>query len=179
MFLVYIDASEACNTLSFQIGTSSGTANREWAIKITQFACDYHNLAPDGCLQYFYGSVSGNVQTFNFEGGTHLGDQDQNICIRREKNMCRICWSNAPDDFVVSHKIASMGFVGKSSLCCGYGTDGMKTTGYDCVIIPMATLKATLGKVVSLNGDEFCGQNLVTVTGTTAATVCSKLDTCS
>ena len=79
---MYVDASDQCNTLSFHIGETSGSATREWAIKITQFACDYHNLAPDGCLQYFYGSTTGHVQSFNYEGNLHLANQNQNICIR-------------------------------------------------------------------------------------------------
>jgi hypothetical protein len=27
----------------------------------------------------------------------------------------------------------------QGSLCCGYGTDGKKTNGYDCVMIPGAS----------------------------------------
>ena len=57
VFSVYIDASDSCNTLSFHIGSVSGTATREWAVKITQYVCDSLNLAPDGCLQYFFGST--------------------------------------------------------------------------------------------------------------------------
>jgi hypothetical protein len=79
---VFIDASEACNILSFHIGDDGGSSTVEWAIKVTQFACDYHNLAPDGCLQYHFGDTTGFVQTFNFEGGIHLAQQNQNICVR-------------------------------------------------------------------------------------------------
>ena len=120
-FLVFIDASDSCNTMSFHIGSESGTATREWAIRITQYVCDSLNLAPDGCLQYYYGSTTGMIQTFNYEGGMHLANQNQNICIRREKNQCRICYSSGPTDFAVSGtKLAStvasmaMAAVGKS-----------------------------------------------------------------
>lgn len=171
---MFVDASEACNILSFQIGPAVGSATREWAIKITQFACDYHNLAPDGCIQYFYGGTTGTVQTFNFEGGLHLANQNQNICVRREKNQCRICWAHTTGDFKVSGKVDASGYAGKSDLCCGYGVDGVKTEGGDCIVVPRASKKATLGAVVALNGDEFCGGILATATGTTAATVCSQ-----
>ena len=50
--------------------------------QITQYDCDYENLPPDGCTQYFYGATTDIVQTYNFDGGLHLADQDQNICIR-------------------------------------------------------------------------------------------------
>ena len=60
-------------------------------LQITQYSCDYNNLAPEGCTQYFFGdkSTTGVVKTFNFDGGTHLSDQNQNICIRRERGICK------------------------------------------------------------------------------------------
>ena len=53
-------------------------------IKITQYDCDYNNLAPDGCTQYFWGATSDVVRTYNFQNdpARHLADQNQNICIR-------------------------------------------------------------------------------------------------
>jgi hypothetical protein len=51
------------------------------------------------------------------------------------------------------------------------------TKGGDCVIIPQATIKATLSKGITTNADQFCGGLLVTAdAGKAAATVCSKLD---
>ena len=57
--------------------------------------------------------------------------------------------------------------------CCGYGTDGMQTSGYDCVLIPGA-LKATNTAIVGT--ENICGRSagLVTVNGMTSTTVCSK-----
>ena len=59
--------------------------------------------------------------------------------------------------------------------CCGYGTDGKKETGYDCVIIPRASKQATADKLVG--GSEFCGRALADASMGAAggpATVCSK-----
>ena len=42
----------------------------------------FSNLAPTGCTQWFYGEVEGQIQSFNFNGGQHLANQNQNICIR-------------------------------------------------------------------------------------------------
>ena len=52
--------------------------------QITQYDCNYNNLAPDGCTQYYWGATSDVVRTYNFGNtpGRHLADQNQNICIR-------------------------------------------------------------------------------------------------
>ena len=79
---MYVDASEACNEVAFTLGTGS-TTTRMWSIKVTQYACDYPNLAPSGCTQYFFGnSGQGTLQSFNFDGGVHLADQTHKFCIR-------------------------------------------------------------------------------------------------
>ena len=46
---------------------------------MTQYACDYPNLAPIGCDQYYFGATTNSVRTFNYNGGagTHLANQDQ------------------------------------------------------------------------------------------------------
>ena len=35
----------------------------------------------------------GVIKTFNFDGGVHLADQNQNICMRRERGTCKVCYS--------------------------------------------------------------------------------------
>ena len=74
-------------------------------MQVTQYSCDFDNLAPDGCTQYFFGSTTGTVQSYNFNDGAgeHLANQDQAICVRRERSNCRICWAvMAKTDFEVS-----------------------------------------------------------------------------
>ncbi len=53
-------------------------------LQVTQFSCEFSNLAPDGCVQYFFGEAMGNVRSFNYNGGNgiHLADQEQSICVR-------------------------------------------------------------------------------------------------
>lgn len=55
---VYFDASEDCHDLSFQLGNVangiSNVATRSWSIKVSQYSCDYENLAPSGCDQSFW-----------------------------------------------------------------------------------------------------------------------------
>ena len=104
--LVYVDANDNCNMLNFNLGNNglgTGIATRSWSIKVTQYACGFSNLAPPGCTQYFFGDDHGTVQTFNFAGGSHLANQCQNICVRRERNSCQICWAAAAGiDFELS-----------------------------------------------------------------------------
>eukprot|EP00096_Caligus_rogercresseyi_P007893 TRINITY_DN26032_c0_g1_i1.p1 TRINITY_DN26032_c0_g1~~TRINITY_DN26032_c0_g1_i1.p1 ORF type:complete len:403 (+),score=38.83 TRINITY_DN26032_c0_g1_i1:23-1210(+) len=170
---MYVDASEACNDLVFQFGGGSpGTPSvqRQWSIKVSQIRNGDISMAPKGCTQYFTGT-KGVVRSYNFQGKTHLARQNQNICIRRERGMCRICWAATGEkDFQLSGKEAK-GFT-KGSVCCGYGEDGKKTSGYDCVIIPGAEKKT--GKVV--NSNAICGRSvgLVDMTMGAAATVCSR-----
>ena len=81
---MYVDASaNYCNTLSFALGSTSGTS-RSWSIQVTQYECDYNNLAPTGCTQYYFGQSSGTFRTFNYQGGSgkHLASQNQNVCFR-------------------------------------------------------------------------------------------------
>ena len=45
------------------------------------------------------------------------------------------------------------------TLCCGYGSDGMKTTaGYDCLTIPGAAKSSANAKALN---ERFCGRGLV------------------
>ena len=84
---MYVDASGTfCNTLGFSLGSSSTAANRQWDIKISYFDCDFNNLAPTGCTQYFFGDDKlgewKEFKSFNYDGGYHLANQNQNICFR-------------------------------------------------------------------------------------------------
>ena len=75
----YVPASDMCTEANFQFGDSAVDTRipipRQWLIKITQYSCGFPNLAPNGCLQYFYGATTGVVKSFNFDGGMHLANQ--------------------------------------------------------------------------------------------------------
>lgn len=166
---MYIDAPEGCAKLMFQF---SGAGMRMWKIKVSQIDCQSEVLPPDGCTQYFFDvSGMGTVQTYNFDGEQHLANQNQNICIRREATNCRLCFSATAEDFAVSGEVKAGGAeTGLTKNCCGYGEDGADTMGMDCLVIPGA--KKATGAPAS---PKICGRDLglVTVEGTTAATVCT------
>ena len=86
-FSAYFEASDNCNDLDFQLGNVARgittVATRSWSIKVSQYSCDYENLAPIGCTQYFYGSGATNlIYSYNYAGGKHLADQKQVVCVR-------------------------------------------------------------------------------------------------
>ena len=107
---MYVDASTACNDLNMILGNAGVGASittRSWSVRITQYSCNYPNLAPSGCTEYFFGSDTGTMTSYNFAGGAHLANQKQMICVRREKGNCRICYStvNYLTDFGISGKV--------------------------------------------------------------------------
>ena len=79
LILVYIDASDNCSDLGITLGLD---INTNWVIKVSQLRCDFPNLAPSGCTQWFFGGMTGSVRTYNFNGELHLAEQNQNICVR-------------------------------------------------------------------------------------------------
>ena len=74
------------------------------------------NLAPFGCTQYFWKQDSdsdgkGVISSYNYNGGQgyHLADQNQVICIRREEDKTRICYSTTrAEDINISGTLAHM-----------------------------------------------------------------------
>ena len=64
-FLVYVDASADCNDLVFYLGDTSASYN----IRITQYNCEYENLAPRGCTEYLFGEQTGFIYSYNWDGG--------------------------------------------------------------------------------------------------------------
>ena len=109
--LVYVDAADACNMLTFSISENS-LVTPMWSIRVTQYARDFTNKAPPGCLQYHFDSDTGVIRSFNWNGGAgrHLSNQNQLICIRREATRSRICYSQeggaVMNDFLISAGVA-------------------------------------------------------------------------
>lgn len=153
----------------------SSIATRSWSIKIQQYSCDYGNLAPTGCDQYFYGVDGMNhVYSYNYAGSRHIADQKQTICVRREANKCRICWSATAADFELSGDTDFSKGAVKGSICCAHGSKGSGINNggaYDCVMIPGARSTKSGIKPASICGGK---KGLVTSTSTTTKTICCK-----
>jgi len=135
------------------------------------------------------------VRSYNFNGGNgfHLANQNQNVCVRRERGNCKICWiaKDVKDVDTNGDNAMMMGGAGGDSAkkCCGYGKDGLTgVSGYDCLQIPGAAkgtkCSAFTGANV-INADRFCGNEAGLGTKTTATggatpmnvgTICTKQD---
>ena len=96
-----------CIDLTFQLSLT-GSLDAKWNIRVTQYEKTYDNLAPFGCTQYFWKQDSdsdgkGTIQSYNWSGAKHLADQNQVICIRREDDKTKICYSTTnKEDFSIS-----------------------------------------------------------------------------
>jgi len=179
-----------CNSLDFQLGGTGVDATiptRQWSIKVTQIDCNSNLRAPDGCTQYFYGTSVNTVRSYNFNqgNGQHLANQQQNVCIRKERGQCKLCWSAIdPLDVDTNGKNDAMkGTLGKNGMCCSYGDVGTTgTLGYDCLVIPGAAKGTACDDFTAdnLNANRFCGNSkglAISKTATTDAkvgTVCTK-----
>ena len=128
-------------------------------------------MAPTGCTQYFFGATSNSVQSYNYNSGNgqHLANQDQQICVRRERGSCRICWYAAiVTDFAISGTTANAAGYNVHTYCCGYtAAIAMIVRGNDCVHIPGAQKFTT---PFTRTRSNFCGRNLGLVTSAMTGT---------
>merc|ERR1711936_42063 len=137
---MYVDSNDACNDLAFLLGTSAvdtTTVTQSWSIRITQYACDYQNLAPSGCTEYLFGDTTGQISSYNFNSGNgyNLANQNQKICIRSEGTNCRICYSIDTPDFNISgSNTPTTQWSFKVTSCCRYDGDGKGSSIRDCLI---------------------------------------------
>jgi len=159
-----LEARDDCNTLTFT--WSSGEA-KDWNIHVSQILCSDPFKPPDGCTQYFTG-VSGNIYSYNYQGGIHLANQDYNNCIRQEYGYCYIAYSGI--DFQISNAIDSS--TATETTKGDFGND----CSLDYIIIAEGSSVNTFG---AINFNRFCGV-LLSVgpagsTPTTPATVYNRM----
>merc|ERR1719495_702953 len=100
---MYIPASDQCNVLNANIGSSSTATTSAFTIKVTQIECSSKTKAPNGCLQYFT-EDTGTIETFNYNSaaGVLLVNQEYSACVRSNRLMCTICYSAETTDFKMS-----------------------------------------------------------------------------
>lgn len=173
---MYVDANvEECNVLQFSIGAGASASTTDnvnkgitakvtpkWDLTVYQYECGAINLAPPGCTQYFFGPITGQIHSYNYDANTiHLANQNQKICIRRERNYCWACF--ATDGITITYQIGGVNAIGESFTFpgqpCGYtaeaanglGNTDNEAASYDCVIIPDAFLvgNADTGVVIA------------------------------
>jgi len=184
---MYVDADvDKCNRLMFTLGdntaptslrintrgTTTITSARTWDITVQQIECTSLVLPPIGCTEYFYGSGSYTLTSYNYLGvsttaftGIHLASQHQRQCIRRERGKCVGCFATDLTGLNVSGTGNFPSHYTFAGGCCGYMTfDGVgipanegyakaaataadtgNQYGFDCIIIPGAFMPSTAG----------------------------------
>jgi len=194
----FADAASTSDVMINAKGVNTLVSNRQWDITATQIECTSATLPPPGCTEYFWGSgtyklfsyaraQSSNTQATAAVSNTHLANQHQRICIRRERGNCIGCFSTYDDGLAVSGTPAVEAHYANPGGCCGYITLetnvwGQSTTaadhtnfgvtaadanyayGFDCIIIPGAFVAAndggTAGEVIAAQTSAIISQHL-------------------
>jgi len=194
---MYVPASSQCNEVKIDIDTGSTTTTRKWQIKITQYACGNLMAPEQDCLQY-HTEASGTIASFNWDTSTtavaatqyHLSSQYYDICIRRARKYCSICFSPQSGLPAIAGTAASYGVSSGSddatqtnaigSLCTGVNvinpapataTDNTGLGDY----LDIVALQSGTGTKATLNTNRICGVlfNAAAAPQTTHATACS------
>lgn len=100
-----LEARHDWNTLTASWSPEKPNTNY-WNILISQIRCHEVWAPPPGCLQYFTG-VTGQISSYNFQGGLHLANQLYTNCIRQELNHCSINYAASDGDFQISSSTAT------------------------------------------------------------------------
>jgi len=180
---MYIPASDQCNVLNANIGSSSTATTSALTIKVTQIECSSKTKAPNGCLQYFT-EDTGTIETFNYNSaaGVLLVNQDYSSCVRTGRTYCAICYYSTIFKLSVPNSIAAIGGLGVDTNCGTASTTAYANAGsYDHVVIPGGQCAPTPGLTTNLLNDKYCGTQLncltavpAQVTAATQGTVCSN-----
>jgi len=169
---MYVEADiDRCNTLQFSFAATTGTlpaagqtnergvaaqATRNWDIKITQIQCTSELLPPPGCTKFYWGAGTNRIRSYNFESGagnTHLANQHERICVRRERNNCIGCFvAAAVGNVQLSGNQANTAVFTQAGGCCGYHTQhSTGSTG-------MTNLNEGVAVAPATAGIDFAGQ---------------------
>lgn len=153
---MYVEAdTDRCNRLTFSLGAKANTitytnnvglaalTTSSWDITASQIECTSLTLPPPGCTQYFWSTNAVSViESANFltaGTSTHLANQHDRFCVRRERGKCIGCFSAATGIlFAISgaedggEKAAATTFTIPGG-CCGYGTSMDSVLGANAV----------------------------------------------
>ena len=165
---------------------------RKWQIKVTQYECGNLMAPEENCLQY-HTARYGTFASFNWDTSAssvatsqvHLSDQQYNICIRRARSYCSICFSPviASTTAASSYGLSSGGNTGpapKSALgsyCSGTTTLSSTAANQagDGDYLEIVSLQPGTGTSGTVTTSRICGSifNGNPTTQTAQATACS------
>jgi len=167
---------ETCVTATFSFGFDAIT--REYEIRALQYENTNKLGGPEGCLQYYIGETA-TVTTFNWGGtartSTHLSNQNYDICVRRARGFCGICWT--PSTMGTSGTtLGSFGLSVSPDAASKSALGATCTTDY--IGIPNGVDATDTSTTIDAAGNnKFCGRylNPATAPATADAAVCSNV----
>merc|ERR1719323_1603586 len=136
---MFVPASDGCNQINIDIDTGSTSTTRKWQIKVTQYECGNMMAPEQDCLQYHTAST-GTIASFAFDTTQsttvaatqyHLSNQYYDICIRRARGYCSLCFSpeitsttttNAASFGISAGSVAAIQTAASGSWCSGVTT---------------------------------------------------------
>lgn len=160
----FADAASTADTTTNARGVNT-LATRAWDITATQIECTSATLPPPGCTQYYWGAGGSYVlYSYNYQSSTvgtantHLAQQHQRMCIRRERGKCIGCFFTNDVGLAISGTPEVTAHYTVPGGCCGFDTqespvwnviEGFANSGttltaasfafgFDCIIIPGA-----------------------------------------
>merc|ERR1712079_479630 len=136
---MWVPASDSCNQINIDIDTGTTTTTRKWSMKVTQYECGNMMMPDQDCLQYHTAST-GTIASFNWDttatsvasSQVHLSNQYYDICIRRARSYCSICY----DPYISSTTTASSFGLGNNAVATtltatvGSYVTGVTTKGF-------------------------------------------------
>ncbi|XP_053688704.1 uncharacterized protein LOC128737946 [Sabethes cyaneus] len=173
---VYVNFDDL-NPITIRVATTAATSfNRQWNLQLSQIACASQFRAPDGCLQYHFGTT-GTISSFNYGFGANpnlnvvgaigtrqIAGQRYGICIRSGPDTCSITYSLPTNGgqyaFTVSGAADALdpALIGQGA----FGQNGLDClTDYIVIPSPVVTDAAAAGQVFT---DRFCGLGIYSVT---------------
>jgi hypothetical protein len=155
---MYVPASDQCNVLNGNIGSSSASTSSAFTMKVTQVECSSKTKAPSGCTQYFT-SDTGTIETYNYNsgGGVLLANQDYSACIRAGRTYCSICYYSSSFKMSVPNGIAAIGELGVDTNCGAAGLTAPFANGgaFDHIVIPGGQCNNNVA--ITVLNDRYCG----------------------
>merc|ERR1712141_404216 len=187
---MFVPASSQCNQINIDIDTLTTTTTRKWQIKVTQYECGNMMAPEQDCLQYLTAS-SGTIASFNWDTSTsseassppHLSSQYYDICIRRARSYCSVCYSpyihstTAASSFGLSATGPGPALASsQGSLCTGITTLNpavASNSGFGDYL-DIVALQPGTGTTGTLNTNRICGTVFNAASPTAVhATACS------
>merc|ERR1712117_468806 len=167
---MWVPASDMCNTINIDIDTGTTTTTRKWQIKVTQYECGNMMMPVNNCLQY-HTAMTGTIATFNWDTSAttvattqvHLSSQYYDICIRRARSYCSVCYSVAIHSAITG--TASSYGVGQSS----DGAAQKQAAGKACTGITTQPATLGLGDYLEIDNMQHHTSAIAIVAGTVNA----------